>query len=321
VSSQPVVGGHPGGTYASNGGLVAQSHKPGFPLSAAVPDFVALSHKLECACAVPMRRGAKGSGRLLRSPYRMRLSRFAVLLAVAAVAGCGAQKQGAQQLPQTTAAPPTTTAQRTTAPTTAPAATTLELFFLAPDGQLVASTRKVEHTEAPGAAALHELMSPPAGATTQVPDGLALTIANGKAQVTGATLDAAALAQVVYTLTSFPTVDSVNGKTRKDVEAFVPAILVEHPTAGETVKSPLRVTGTANTFEATFEYRLEDAAGKALAHHVVTATSGSGERGTFDFTVPFTVDAAQDGTLAVYELSAQNGAVVHERDIPLRLVP
>jgi hypothetical protein len=241
---------------------------------------------------------------------------IAAILVVAA-AGCGGGNTSVEQTPATTSPPPTTTV----ATTTAAEPMSLELFFLAPDGQLVATSRDVERTETPGAATLHELMNPMAGTTTQVPDGLQLTIDGGRAQVSGATLDEPALAQVVYSLTSFPTVRSVNGKTRADVEDFAPAILVEHPVPDEKVTSPLHVTGTANTFEATFNYRLEDANGKTLAKDFVTATSGTGTRGTFDFTVPFTVDAAQDGKLAVFELSAEDGSVIHEREIPLRLVP
>ena len=93
--------------------------------------------------------------------------------------------------------------------------------------------------------------------TTQVPSGLQLTIDHGRASVTGAKLNPPALAQVVYALTTFPTVQSVNGKTRADVEGFVPPILVEQPSPGEAVTSPLHVTGNANTFEATFNYDAE----------------------------------------------------------------
>lgn len=231
-------------------------------------------------------------------------------------AGCGGGSEPAAERPtstptQSTAVPTTTAAQQML----------LELFFIAPDGKLVAAPRAVDATPAPGGAALRELVDAPDGATTQVPGGLQLTIADGRAHVTGATLDGAALGQVVYTLTSFPTVRSVDGQTRADVEDFAPAILVEHPDPGDTVTSPLHVTGTANTFEATFNYRLEDASGNVLAKDFVTATSGSGTRGTFDFSVPFTVDAPQNGTLAVFELSAEDGSVFHERDIPLRLSP
>jgi germination protein M len=231
-------------------------------------------------------------------------------------AACGGQSRPVTEQPVTTS-PPTTTAVTTTVEQLM----SLELFFLARDGKLVAASRSVERTEAPGGAALRELITAPAGASTQVPDGLRLTIVDGKARVTGSTLEDAALAQIVYTLTSFPTVQVVNGKTRADVEDFAPAILVEHPTAGEAVTSPLHVTGTANTFEATFNYRLEDASGDVLAKDFVTATSGSGTRGTFEFTVPFDLLSAQNGTLAVFELSAEDGSVIHERDIPLRLAP
>jgi hypothetical protein len=246
------------------------------------------------------------------------MSRWPALLAVVLplAAGCGGGNSGVAQTPATTAAPTTTAAT-----TTSERPLTLELFFLAPDGQLVAASRAVEHTQTPGAAMLHELMNPEDGTTTQVVDGLELTIADGRARVAGAALNEAALAQIVYSLTSFPTVKSVNGNTRADVEAFAPAILVEHPVAHASVTSPLHVTGTANTFEATFNFRLEDASGKTLAKDFVTATSGTGTRGTFDFSIPFTVDSAQDATLAVFELSAENGSVIHERRIPLRLMP
>ena len=231
-------------------------------------------------------------------------------------AGCGGENTGVVQTPEPTGPTPTTVAG------TLPAQkVSLELFFLAPDGKLVATSRTVAHTQTPGAATLHELTDPAQDATTQVPDGLALTIDAGRAQVTGGSLSDAALAQIVYSLTTFPTVDSVNGKTRADVEDFAPAILVEHPAPGEAVKSPMHVTGTANTFEATFNYRLEDARGDELSKNFVTATSGSGTRGTFDFTVPFTVDSAQDGKLVVFELSAEDGSVIHERVVPLRLIP
>lgn len=232
-------------------------------------------------------------------------------------AGCGGQTAGVEQSPETTASPPTAM----TVTTTTQRPVSLELFFLAPDGKLVAGSRTVAHTQATGAATLRELVDPAEGTTTKVPDGLQLTIDAGRAQVTGATLGEAALAQIVYSLTSFPTVQSVNGKTRADVEDFAPPILVEHPAPGEAVTSPLHVTGTANTFEATFNYRLADEQGNELAKDFVTATSGSGTRGTFDFSVPFTVATAQAGTLAVFELSAEDGSVIHERDIPLRLGP
>ena len=108
------------------------------------------------------------------------------------------------------------------------------------------------------------------GMTTALPDDLEITgivVEDGVANVPLDTnLTPEALAQLVYTLTGLPTVRSVDldrptqvvtGFDRSDFEEETPAILVESPLADEEVSSPLRVTGTANTFEANFQYELD----------------------------------------------------------------
>jgi hypothetical protein len=138
-------------------------------------------------------------------------------------------------------------------------------------------------------------------------------------------LSTEALAQVVYTASQFPTVESVEidgeSYTRVDFEDQTPAILVESPLAFEEVSSPVRVTGTANTFEATFQYELTDTDGRIVDENFVTATSGTGTRGTFDFTTDeFTVPFDGIGALIVYELSAEDGTKrLHLREIPLKM--
>ena len=232
------------------------------------------------------------------------------------LAGCGSSKHVVTVTTITTGPTPVTV---TIGTSTAPEQQSIELYLLDPtDLKLYATQKEIEPTQAVGAAALQALAEDP---DTEVPPNLSLTIADGKAHVSGSALSPGATAQVVYTLTQFPTVRSVNGKTRKDVEGFVPAILVEHPAPDEAVTSPLRVTGNANTYEATFEYDLKDENGRVLSHHFVTATSGTGTRGTFDFSVPFTVTHEGDGTLVVYERSAADGSIIHRREIPLRLRP
>ncbi len=133
------------------------------------------------------------------------------------------------------------------------------------------------------------------------------------------------LAQLVYTLSQFPAGRKlrINGKTytRADFEGETPAILVESPLPFTRASSPLRVTGTANTFEATFQYELKDETGKLLAKHFVTATSGNGVRGTYDISIPFTVSTPTKVVLTVYEVSAENGARENQVDIPLTLAP
>lgn len=132
-----------------------------------------------------------------------------------------------------------------------------------------------------------------------------------------------AVAQVVYTLTQFPTVRAVEIRGqrygRADFEDETPQILVESPLPFQPVRSPLRASGTANTFEATFQYEVVDPDGKVVAESFVTASSGSGERGTFAFEAPFSVARGGLGKLVVFEISAEDGSRIHEVAIPIRL--
>jgi germination protein M len=132
----------------------------------------------------------------------------------------------------------------------------------------------------------------------------------------------AARAQITYTLTQIPQsspADFWDGTyTRADFEEQTPSVLVESPLPFEQVSSPLNVTGTANTFEATFQYELLDADGNVVDKNFVTATSGTGTRGTFDFTTGAFDDVA---TLRVFENSAEDGSRIHEVEIPLNAAP
>jgi germination protein M len=250
-------------------------------------------------------------------------SAFAVLGLV--LAGCGSEESEAPGAGPTT----TTTVETATVPEQAPAI--VALYFLR-DGKVGLTRRSVVTGPQIGTAALQELLEGPtasdsaAGLTTDIPAGTTLeqlAIEAGVARLElSSSLDEAATAQVVYTLTSFPTVRRVQLEgeqhVRGDFEELTPAVLVESPAPGEEISSPLRIAGTANTFEATFQVEVVGAGGRVLGKRFVTATSGSGERGTFAASVTF---AAQPGpaTLVVYELSAENGSRIHEVEIPLEI--
>lgn len=223
----------------------------------------------------------------------------------------------------------------TTVTETQPAGTTsLRVYFLR-YGKVAPVGREVSATKAVGGAALGLLAAGPTpaeakdlGLTSALPASsagdLAFDLRDGILRLSSpASYTREALAQIVYTATQFPTVRAVDvsGKryTRPDFEDLTPSILVESPLPFETVASPLRAKGTANTFEATFEYDLADPDGTIVAHHFVTATSGSGTRGTFDFTVPFTAGRSGPGRLIVYERSAADGKRIHIVEIPVRL--
>lgn len=103
--------------------------------------------------------------------------------------------------------------------------------------------------------------------------------------------------------------------------AELPAIVIDTPQAGARVGSPLRVTGSSNVFEATTIARIVDAASGELAEQVVTATSGTGTRGTFDASIAFTVDVEQPGKLIMFEPSARDGTPQNIVEVPLILTP
>ena len=219
-------------------------------------------------------------------------------------------------------------------PTTLGETVELRVYWLR-DGKVWPTLREVAETEAVAKAALEALLAGPTeqeetelGFSTAIPAGAELEsveISDGVARVElSAELPEESLAQVAYTASQFPTVESVEiaGKTytRTDFEDLTPSVLVESPLSFEEVTSPLRVTGTANTFEATFSYELTDADGLIVDENFVTATSGTGTRGTFDFTTaPFTVPFDGVGSLIVFERSAKDGSRINLVEIPIRM--
>lgn len=257
-----------------------------------------------------------------------------LLAAVVVLGACGGGDDG-----ETVTVRETVTETATaTVPTESP--TILTLFFLR-DGQVEPVAAQVVTGAQVARAALTELLKGPQvteeqpglAATTAIPEETELggiAIRNGVAEVElSRTLPTAAQAQVVYTLTQFPTVRRVQflvegmpqgrPRGRSDYEDHTPAILVLSPLPGEAVESGFEATGTANTFEATFQYELQDASNRVLKEDFVTATSGSGTRGTFRFTVPYEISEPQFGRLVVFEISAEDGSRTNERAIPLRL--
>jgi len=245
------------------------------------------------------------------------------LLAVLAVAGCGGGGTKTVTVRETVTEPTTSSV-----PNEAPKV--LKVYLLQGD-KVAPAARSVATGPAVARAALEALLAGPEDEEldTAIPPETELksvTVEGGVANVglSPQATDDAARAQVVYTLTQFPTVNRVDFGAgppvgRKAFEAQTPAILVESPLPGETVEPGFKVTGTANTFEATFNYELKDASGKVLSKHFVTASSGSGTRGTFRFTVPYEVENPQQGTLVVFEISAENGSRINESELPLQL--
>jgi germination protein M len=197
------------------------------------------------------------------------------------------------------------------------------------DGAVAPVRLEAPHSRAVATAALDALVdtAPPDGLETALPEGtrlVSLTIDAGVAHPAfSGELDRRAQAQVVYTLTRFPSVTGValpgTGEplTREDFEAETPRILIETPLPGATVSSPLDVRGTSNDYEATFQLELVQD-GRTIVQKTVTASSGSGVRGTYAEQLAF--EATGPATLVAYERSAGEGPPELGRvEIPLVL--
>jgi hypothetical protein len=264
--------------------------------------------------------------------------RFVAASAFAALAlaagGCGGSEDDKASSSPPPPGPPTTSGTTTETTPEPIGGTDVGVYFVR-DDRLGYATRKVGVTPKIATAALGELLGGPsaeeqeAGLATDVPPNTkldSLTIENGTAAVELSNpLDALGSAQVVQTLLQFETVSRVrlDGKqhTPADIEQSLPAILVESPAPTAHVSSPLQLRGSANTFEATFQVEVRPDQGKPLAADFVTATSGSGTRGTFDKRLDFTVDRERPGTVVVYERSAEDGSVINRVEIPVTLTP
>ncbi len=260
--------------------------------------------------------------------------------------------------------PPTAGPSASLGPTASPSATTgvQASFYLdgAPGSAgLVPVAREIPEQPTVGTAAVEGVLAGPlpgevaAGISSGVPAGshlLGLSIADGVATVDlsrefesggGSASIFIRLGQVVYTLTQFPTVQSVrfliegqpvrvfssegillDGPVgRSDHDDLLPAILVDRPGYGGNPGNPARIAGSANVFEAAFMVSIFDGNGARIAEGPAMATCGTGCRGTFDLSVPYVVAEAGWGTLRVWAASARDGSPENVRDYPVWLTP
>jgi hypothetical protein len=218
-----------------------------------------------------------------------------------------------------------TTVTTSTAPAR-PQKTALVVYFLR-GGRISPVRVTVDHTRAVAHAALHALAGRvPRGYSTAfvAPDDIAVTVDGGVAKVDwpDARLSHEAAAQVVYTLTEFPTIRAVElpDGTRARRAAFedvVPPIVIETPLPGDDVRSPIPVAGTASVFEATLVVELVQG-GQVLQRKTVTASTGAPERGTFS--TSFQTNATGDASIVAFSPSAADGSEQHRVEVPVRIV-
>ncbi len=99
---------------------------------------------------------------------------------------------------------------------------------------------------------------------------------------------------------------------------LLPAILVSRPAIGARVPATVTVAGTADVFEAALTVRIINAKGRLLARQHITATCGTGCRGTYSVMLPYHVRRAQAGTIVIFD---SGGRIAHPHivRVPVRL--
>lgn len=280
---------------------------------------------------------------------------LALLLVAGAAAGCSS---GPAPRPSSPSEQPTV---RPTPPVAEPEEVRVMAYFTRGEKVGVAARRvREESSIALANAAMEALLAGPTaeeaefGLGTTIPTGTRL---NGIAIEDGvATVDLSPefasgggslsmllrVTQVVCTLTQFDDIErvafaldgekaeAIGGEgvivdppvSRSDFEGQLPAILVESPAPGEAVTSPVTVSGSSNVFEATHQLNITDPDGLIIAEKTVTATSGTGTRGTWSETVTFgPIKRDGLGAVIVFELSAKDGSQQNVVEIPVRMEP
>jgi hypothetical protein len=221
-------------------------------------------------------------------------------------------------------------------------------------GKLWLSKRTVAATTGVAAAAVDRLFAGPnaaetaAGVTSEAPAGTHLrgvSIASGTATIDAGRRFAAPaartsirmrLAELTYTATQFATVDrvrleiagrevlSIDGApvpapmTRANFVRLVPPILVDRPVIGARVPSTATVSGTADVFEGALTVRIVNAIGRLVALRHITASCGTGCRGTYSVAMPYHLMRAQPGTVVISSKGGKAGSRIVVR-VPVRL--
>ncbi len=83
-------------------------------------------------------------------------------------------------------------------------------------------------------------------------------------------------------------------------------ILIFTPWVGDSIQSPVTISGEAIAFEGTVSIRVKDKSNHILAQTTTQTASGS-ERSAFKISVEFGKPATKNGTVEVYTVSAKDG--------------
>ena len=104
-------------------------------------------------------------------------------------------------------------------------------------------------------------------------------------------------------------------------DAGDPSVIVDAPTAGATVTSPVTISGKARVFEANVRITIFDAAGNVLVDTFTTASEAGPVLAPYTASVAFNTANQQQGCIRVFEESAQDGSPRNVVQVEVNLAP
>ena len=280
----------------------------------------------------------------------------AVLLLIAAIAGCGGERRGA---PESRAPEPESPAP------VAPDLRASTIYWSDRQAErVVPVTRYLDPDSGLARGAVLALLAGPdaeegaRGLGTAVPAGtrlLGLTVRDSVATVDlSRTFESGAgsasilmrVAQLVHTLVRVPGVARVrlwldgrpvstfSAEGLELAETLVPGdfpdlapydadppVVITAPVPGSAAGDSVIVRGTANVFEAHVGLRVRDASGRVLIETWTTATCGTGCRGTFEKAIALPDSLQGDFTVEAFAPSAKDGSDMHRVRNRVRRLP
>lgn len=286
----------------------------------------------------------------------IRLTLLALVVVVAAAACGGDGNDDSGDDPTTTAPPGATTTTAGDGDGDGGGGEIAARVYFARDEKIATAGRTIA-TPAVGRHSLEALLDGPdgfetdIGMSTAIPagselldidvgDGLATVDLSGDFATGGGSLSMELrVAQVVFTLTQFETVDTVTvlldgqeategiggegipatGVDRGDFENVTPFVLVESPVPGQEVTSPVTISGIANTFEANVAYDVTDPEGLIVAEGSTQATAGNGVWGDFEVTVEFRTERTGLGAVIAFQDDMESGGRRDVYEVPVRM--
>jgi len=104
-------------------------------------------------------------------------------------------------------------------------------------------------------------------------------------------------------------------------DAADPSMILNVPASGDSVTSPVHVSGLARVFEANVRITLYSASGMVLEDTFTTAAEAGPVLAPFEADVPFTVVSEQAGCVRVWEESAEDGSPRNVVQVEVNLLP